>query len=187
MSTGYIYKTTVKNTYGLTDAWIARIGAPDKIVQNPYYRTRKSQLYLRARVEAFIDAHKDEYEKLIAGREARRGRAQKVADRRARELVEWAETVSIEMRALPNLYALKKETTDQYMRFALDRGRDCTEFTMSRAALVAHVRHCLTNYEDILSQAEGKAGRNRAYLVIRERCDELIEDAFSKKYGLTEA
>ena len=51
----YCYRTTLKIVYGLTESWIKRLGEPDKVVPNPHRRSTNSYLYLRERVEMFIE------------------------------------------------------------------------------------------------------------------------------------
>jgi len=180
----YIYKTTIKTTYGLTDAWIKRLGSPDKEVPNPYYRSRRSYLYLRQRVEDFIDDHREEYDKLIAGRAERSRRANEVMSRRIRELVDWAETVQIEIGHLPErLGQLKKATVSRHELFEMMRGRDWSEFILSLRAIVAYVRHNMSNYETLLGQCKSQPGTHLAYCIIRNRIDQLIEQRLRDRYG----
>ena len=185
-TTEYIYKSTIKNTYGLTDSWIERIGEPDKIVPNPHYRSRKSYLFLRARVEAFIDEHQKEYEAFLVKGNQRRVKAQAVADRRIKELIEWAHDVELVIDRLPkHLNTLESEAERQFYSFrTFERDDYDTTFTMSYNALVAHVRHQYTNYEYLLIQIERKPGCHDAYIVIRNRCDDLIKAQLKEHYSI---
>lgn len=181
----YVYKTTIKEAYGLTDSWIKRLGEPDKVAPNPHYRSKKSYLYLRRRVEAFIGAHQDEYDELLKKRAARSAKMQAIADRRVEALLSWAEKSPVQVGELPRQLAkLKRRLTDDFQNFrAYQHGDFLGEFTMSPNAIVAHVRHTSTNYEDLLLQIEGKPGCHVAYLIIREHCDAAIEKRLDDKYG----
>jgi len=65
----YITKSTVKNDYGLTDSLIKKLGEPDKLVRNPHYGSAAPmRLYLRERVEKFVEENKEAIEKVLARR-----------------------------------------------------------------------------------------------------------------------
>jgi hypothetical protein len=81
----YVYKKALKLTYGLSDMWIARIGPPDLVIPNPHAIGKKAFLYHRARVEAFIDEHLDDYRRLQEQRQRRRKSAQDAAERKYKE------------------------------------------------------------------------------------------------------
>jgi hypothetical protein len=171
----YIYKSTIKETYGLTDSWIKRLGEPDRVVPNPHYRSKNSYLYARARVEAYIEEHQAEYNALLAGRAKRSERAKKAADHRANEMIEWASRVRIEIDRLPRRDRLERQAEETFYEFrSAERGDYDATFTPTDNAIIAHVRHTRTNYEYLLSQIEGKPGCHEAYLIIRERVDTEI-------------
>jgi hypothetical protein len=178
----YMYKTTIKEVYGLTDSWIKRLGDPDKQVSNPHYGSGPpASLYLISRVEYLIDENREEYEKLQERRIKRRKIAQAVADRLRKETVEWAE--GIEVHKVGNLprsrQELEKRTINQYLEFRWamrgDYIADETLFTMSHNALIAYLRHNHTNYDFLLNKISGRVGIGNAYMIIRNRCDELAE------------
>jgi hypothetical protein len=51
----YFYKTTIANTYGMTPKMIAELGDPDKLVENPHYKSGPpAGLYKVKRVEAWL-------------------------------------------------------------------------------------------------------------------------------------
>jgi len=183
--TEYVYKTTLKKTYGLTDSWIKRLGEPDKVVPNPCYRSKQSYLYLRRRVEAFIDAHQDEYDKLLEGQAARSAKMQLVADRRTQELLTWAQDSSVQVAGLPHqLDRLKQHVVNDFQTFQIFNHPNWDgEFTMSAKAIIAYVRHTLTNYEALLAEIEGKPGCHAAYQVIRARVNAIVEKELDDKYG----
>jgi hypothetical protein len=181
--TDYIYKATLKKAYGLTDSWIERLGEPDKIVPNPYYSSRKSYLYLRARVEMFIDEHQDEYKKLLAGRAERSARARTVMSRRVDDLLDWAEGVELIISRLPEkMETLKLRTETSFTGFYLSERGDA-DFTMSPNAIIAYVRHELTNYEELLREIGNKPGCRQAYIIIRDRVDNAIEKRLLMQYN----
>lgn len=56
----YIYKSTVRQEYGLTPKMIDELGQPDKTCENPYYSCGfEASLYLISRVEAWVEANKE--------------------------------------------------------------------------------------------------------------------------------
>jgi hypothetical protein len=183
--TDYIYKTTIKETYGLTDSWIKRMGEPDKTVPNPYYSSRKSYLYLRVRVEAFIDEHQDEYKKLLEGRAKRSARAKAIANQRESKLLHWARTVRINIGRLPKqLDTLTRRVEASFRDFRLFERDDVdARFTISANAVIAYVRHERTNYESLLGEISSKPGCNQAYIIIRDRVDDAIEKRLASQYG----
>jgi hypothetical protein len=67
----YIYRSTLKE--GWSDFMIEMyLGKPDKIVSNPHYRRRRSQLYTSKRVTAAEQAPEfEEWRATSAGRHAR--------------------------------------------------------------------------------------------------------------------
>ena len=65
----YVYKTTLKSRYGLSDAEIKRLGPPDKLVPNPNYKSGPpASLYCVKRVEKWIKKHKPELERAVERR-----------------------------------------------------------------------------------------------------------------------
>ncbi|HEY9879513.1 MAG TPA: hypothetical protein V6D29_13740, partial [Leptolyngbyaceae cyanobacterium] len=65
----YLYKTTLKKVYHLSEKWLKRLGAPDMIVDNPYAPRSSSSLYRRRRVEAFLHEHAEEYSNWLVERQ----------------------------------------------------------------------------------------------------------------------
>ena len=60
----FVYKSTLKERFGLTDSLIRKLGAPDKQVPNPHYRSGPpASLYAIDRVEAWCAEHSKEIEK----------------------------------------------------------------------------------------------------------------------------
>ena len=184
----YCYKTTLKDMYGLTDSWIKRLGEPDKIVPNPHRRSTKSYLYLRMRVEAFIDENREDYERLQEGSAKRSAIATAVAERKRQETMELVNSATLKVHYLPQDFKkLYDDTLAAGIAFLQRRGIGTyysdQEFTMSPNAITAYVRHQLTNYEQLLKTIEGKVGKVDAYFLIRDRVDSLINAALENQYG----
>ncbi|MCC5640639.1 hypothetical protein LC593_33370 [Nostoc sp. CHAB 5844] len=58
----WITKTQLKEKYLLSDAWIKRIGEPDRLLDNPHYRNAPSiKLYSRKRIEKFLADNAEKY------------------------------------------------------------------------------------------------------------------------------
>lgn len=189
----YAYKTTLKNVYGLTESWIKRLGEPDKLVPNPHYSSApQGKLYLRARVELFIEENQAEYDKLLAGRAARQARGEKAAATRMakyRDRVEvlekWGRQCKIIIQELPrSLERLEKDVWEA----GLELSRDGF-FTMSYNAILAYTRHNLTNYESLLYEFEEKAEGvpqtyvGETYCRIKDRTTRLAHKKLINAYG----
>lgn len=179
-----IYKTTLKKTYGLPDSWIKQLGDPDKVIPNPHHRATKSYLYLRARVEVFIDDHQAEYDAMLMKRAERSARGKRVASRRAHELAVWARLVEIQIEDLPSLRCMEEQAAADFVAFhAFERNDFDAQFIPSRRAIESHVRHARTNYEGLLQELEGKPGCHEAYLIVRSRVDEAVRVAVDALTG----
>lgn len=183
--TAFAYKTTIKNTYRLPESWIKRLEPPDKLVHNPHYPSRPSALYLRARVEAFIEAHQAEYDALLQQQAIRSQRAGAVADAARRRLQEWAANVEIEISPLPeSKRQLEEQMVKRHESFhGLVYGTEAPPFTLSQNALLAYVRHTFTNYDQLLNEIEGKVGIVDAYTTLKARVNQLIEQRLTEQYG----
>lgn len=98
----YVYKTTLKTVYGLTDAMVAGLDGPDKRVPDPHYRSGpEASLYLVERVEAWVEAHRDAVEEARRRRAARSVVMSAVMARRREELLAWARGVAIDVERFP--------------------------------------------------------------------------------------
>lgn len=174
-ATEFCYKSTLRTVYGLPDSWIARLGDPDKSVPNPHYRSGPpSSLYLRARVEAFIEENQADYERMIVERRSRQARARGAAEQREQALTAWAGAVEIVSRPLPDQQTLHDQVEVFYAWRNYERGRE-SDFYLTPGAVVAHLRHSYTNYETLLQYVEGNPGCAEAYLVLKRRCTEVAE------------
>lgn len=180
----FVYKSTLKSTYGLTDSWIKKLGAPDKTVPNPYYSSGPpASLYQIKRVEDFIDTHREAWLKLQELRVKRQKVGHAIADKKYQQTIEWAEMIPIETfrEWLPkNEKKLERAILDQHTDFLIIRNRDNQPFTMTDNAKIAYLRHNHTNYEALLSELVGRVGTADAYIIIRSRCDELATQILSE-------
>jgi hypothetical protein len=165
----FVYKSTLKEVYGLNDALIRSVGEPDKRVSNPHYRcAAPASLYAIERVEQFVEQHADEIE-LARQRSAK---ARRATDAKRAELQQWAETVSIEVDTLPD---------DLWTRAELHYAKRVTLYEDGFAGVglngvIAYVRHRFTNYESLLRHLEGRAGCAEAYVVIKARVNEAVKE-----------
>lgn len=65
----YITKSTAISSYGLTESLLKKMGEPDKTAPNPHYRSAAPmKLYLRDRVEKFVEENQEAIEKILARR-----------------------------------------------------------------------------------------------------------------------
>jgi len=159
----YVYKSTLKKVYGLTDKLIRQLGSPDKIVPNPHYRgAAPSSLYLIERVEEWIENHPGEMNSAMA-----RSRAMKdIAEIRRLETLAWANSVSV----IVNEFEERKELEKQTLNAAWHQ----EDFILTENAIIAFVRHNRTNYHDLLATLSGLIGCAEAYVIIKRRVNDEI-------------
>ena len=130
----FVYKSTLKQVYGLNDTLIRMLCKPDKQVPNPHYRSASpASLYAIERVEQFVELHEDE----ITLARQRSAKAKRVADVKRTELQQWAEAVSIEVDVLPiNVW----ERAEQHYANPEDFAG------VGLNGVIAYARHRFTNY-----------------------------------------
>jgi len=170
----YVYKSTLKKTYGLTPAMIEELGEPDKLCDNPHWKSGPpANLYLVERVENWVEANQERVEKARANRPKRSAamtaaNAKKKAERwkKARR---WLSGLSISItRPLP------KTLLD-------DARKSCTipdnVDLLNAKALHAHVRHHHTNYEALLQVMNRHELCNDLYPVLRKLIDPIVKEA----------
>lgn len=92
------------------------------------------------------------------------------------ELLTWADTVKIRVKSLPD--TLEKLTAAAEEAYSSRQ----IEFIPSRAALVAYVRHNLTNYENLLDYIRGRQGWHEAYPRLKERVNQTVEQKLDERY-----
>ncbi|MCZ7547400.1 MAG: hypothetical protein M5R40_29525 [Anaerolineae bacterium] len=179
----FVYKTTLRKVYGLTDAMIADLSAPDALVPNPHYRDGPpAMLYRIARVEAWIEAHAAEVE---AARDQRRRRA--AGQRRATAVkydrtLRWAQTAPIYIEGISS--DLPERAARYYALAAWAQGRDDGwGEALTEGGLIAYARHTCTNYEDLLRELSGRVGAADAYPILKTRVNEAVCAALVE-YGL---
>ena len=160
----FVYKSTLKEVYGLNDALIRSLGEPDKRVPNPHYRSASpASLYAIERVEQFAEQHADK----IALARQRSTKAKRVADVKRTWLQQWAEAVSIEIDVLPiNIWDRAEQHYAEREDFA----------GVGLNGVIAYARHRFTNYESLLRHLEGRAGCAEAYTVIKARVNEAVKE-----------
>lgn len=187
----YVYKSTLRDIYGLPDSWIARLGEPDKRVSNPHHRTGpQAALYLRSRVEDLIEENRADYDALQAKRAARSARATVAVQARIDRLLDWAGWVELRLDELPEYDELVRDATRNHVAFHLERdGYADDDWQPTPGALRAYVRHNLTNYESVIASLEAQPGCHEAYQIVRARVDRLIDEALRVRdeQGLSEA
>ena len=68
----YITRITMIHDYNMTDALINKLGEPDKITKNPHYSSAAPmKLYLRERVEKWVEENPELIQKVIERRKKR--------------------------------------------------------------------------------------------------------------------
>lgn len=172
----YVYKVTLKAVYGLTDKLIRDLGEPDRTVPNPHYRSGPpASLYKVERVERWIDEHSEEVDRAREQHIARSSRALAAAAVKRAETRAWAKQVPLEW-----LGDIPPRIAEEARMYYLMRYDSLAE--LSTSALIAYVRHNLTNYEELLAELAGRIGCAEGYLIIRKRVDALVEGGLAKRH-----
>ena len=161
---GYVTRASLREQFGLSEPWIRRLGEPDRTEAQPGRRRGGPvrQLWRVGRVQAFLDAHRDDFARHLAGRKGRpatKGGGEGAARG-------WAERAEIVVAPLP-----------------VDLGKACRlylnrmghrDYSVSPRAIVAMLRHGYTNYDSLLDVLADQPGRWRAYPVLRARANAAV-------------
>ena len=181
----------LKQSFGWTDRLIRKVlGDPDDVRRGTRQKVR---LYARDRVEAAM-ARKDVREQLehaARSRETRSAAARKAANRRKEALIRWVKIVGIEwMPHTPRTAqrairaGMKQRVEERALRGSFGDPLGPVEDPERRKALArAYLRHHCTNYEQIYSELVGKAGHDRAYVLLRRRVDAMVVQRFPSLRG----
>lgn len=168
----YVYKTTLRDVYGLTDRMIAELGDPDKYTKNPHWRSGPmASLYLIERVEAWCDANRARINDILEKRAARQRAAKRAVETKYIALIHWAETAEIELEPLASYEDAWKSAETYYSGSSWHDRYDGVSF----GGVIAYMRHNCTNYDRLLRQIDGKVGTHEAYQILRGRVDDLVE------------
>lgn len=160
----YVYKSTLRDVYGLTAGMIAQLGEPDLRVKNPHHRSTSAYLYLIERVERWIEEHQVEVDKVKAARPTRSARAKAQYEQRRQQLMDWAASVVIEVTWPDDIF----KAAESYYADEEDY------YGVSEGGLVAYARHNCTNYHDLLNHLRGFVpGGDEAYQIIKHRVNDV--------------
>jgi hypothetical protein len=175
----------LKTVYRLTPKWIVDLGNPDKLKTNPYRRSGPPmRLYLRERVEAFIDQNRAAYEAMQQKRDKQVETGTAVAHRRWQQTMAWAESVELEFGQLPE--NLQAAATQHFGHLQAVRGgpRDNELVGMvNERGVIAMLRHEYSNYHLLLNELFGQVGRWQAYAVIRDRINQRACELAGIEFG----
>ena len=163
----YIYASTVRSRYRLSNAWMTRLGMPDRNVVNPHYRSGPpASLFCVARIEAFLEENVQEYTAHLARRARRSAAMTTVANSKRHELLDWAQSVEIQHHPWPNdLWA----SCERHLEALFGGVPD-----VAPRHILNMLRHAYTNYEHLLAQTDGKVGAGEAYGIIKRRTNDEI-------------
>lgn len=183
MSDEYIYKSKLKER-GWTDKMIEKFaGEPDKVVQNPFYRSKQSFLYLSKRIEKI-----EKYKRFIKMKEEsapRQASAQKAAQKavktKTQKSIEYVETMQIEIptykretleRLAYNSWLEHQELRGNYFAFEFEF-EYVQEDTMKRWC-INYLRHECTEYDERLYRLFGKVGVQKAHDILKDKITKAI-------------
>ena len=145
----------------------------------PYRTVNERQLYWEDRVIAAESS--DAFRERLALAGKRRTQAQKAAAGRAENLRKWARTVDIEWQNPPRDTERALETGlhhwQRRSRHSRSDGKDADSDTRKRWAR-NYIRHRCMKYEALLDETSTKPGVREAYAIIRDRCDEMIDERY---------
>lgn len=181
----YVYKSTLAAEYGLTPKMIDELGGPDDWCENPHYKSGPpANLYLISRVEAWISDNQEHVDRARAARARRSAATKAVHDRKRAErdriyaeqlekAREWMRGVAVTVQQpLPDTLV-----EDAHRRFASQGQPDGP----TERQIIAHVRHQLTNFEDLRHELRvhefRHEHRHELHALLRERVDAVITNA----------
>ncbi len=174
----YVYKSTLRDTYGLTPSMIEELEPPDKLVPNPYYTTGyPASLFLIERVEVWVDENQDRLQKARISRARRSQAAKKVHEKnqtveRSRA-IEWIDKTEIELEPLPD-DLIETAKRHYILRETVD--------LMTEKGVKAYVRHHCSNYNKLLQEIYQYDGwlSEELYQRLRKRIDTLVDQAIAE-------
>jgi len=187
-----IYHSTLRHVYGLSPAWIRRLGQPDRLHPHPRDPAKKVSLYSRRRVEAYLEAHQAAYLRMLVARAKRSGQAAAETCRQAQTLMAWAKTVEITAGPLPDTLAqLTQEARASFLSYQATAGfgpqgdgaRPEDDFKISARAILAHLRHTNTNYPELLGRLTRAPGTTLAYLILKRRVNRKLSSLLRQQYS----
>lgn len=176
ISDEYLYKSKLKER-GWTDKMIEKFaGEPDKVVQNPFYRSKQSFLYLKKRIEKI-----EKYKRFIKMKEEsvpRQASAQKAVKTKTQKCIEYVETMQIKIPTY------KRETLERLAYNSwLEHQELCgnisafeyvpEEDTMKRWC-INYLRHECTEYDERLYRLFGKVGVQEAHDILKDKITKAI-------------
>lgn len=172
----YVYTSTVRRKYGLTPKMIAELGPPDDIVENPHYRRGDACLYRVDRVVAWVARNSDRVEKALPQRVNRSAAAKKAHEHKQQERLRQQE----ERLRREKVVADAALTISPLPETLLDDARAAFRgqtAALTKRQLVAHVRHALTNYPDLLRGLRDDPSYYVLSGLLPKRADAAIRDA----------
>lgn len=183
----YVSKSTLKYR-GWTEAGITRfLKMHDKEADNPNYKSAPPmRLYLISRVEKiekskkFLDFQEKNIKK-VAG-------AKKAAETRKERLIKEMQGCEIKLeredyevvlyRAIKSYNAFKGSLALERKNFEYEPATIDSDPAFLKRITKNYLKHKLSNYEDKLEKIFGKTGTDEAYMIIRKKIDEKIEEIY---------
>lgn len=102
-----------------------------------------------------------------------------LTEERIKELLDYADNVEIKVIFLPD-YVSQRKAIDMYNYWHRLEGGDKITLYADRPFLRRiqrnYIRHSLTNYNEILTEIEGKVGQSDAYFLLKKRVEERIDE-----------
>lgn len=168
---------------GWTPALVRRfLGPPDMTATNPHCaHAAPMRLYAPMRVEMMEWSRAFEQAKIVSS--ARRDSARRAAARRREEAIAWAESIPVWVRPTPLAHVVHDAVAHynavasaQDDLFRADAVHD--DPAILARITVAHLRHCLAHYDELLTDLYGCPGRDVAYATLKRRVLDAIAAAY---------
>lgn len=170
----------LREGYGLTLAWINRLGAPERLIQRPLGKA-PIPLYARRRLEATLDQNPEAYLRMVLQQASQRAsqRSAEMITRQQAELATWAKTVPLDLK--------------QPLPLTLDQLRHATKLSLQNHlalcptqvgynAVIAYLRHTATAYNQIIATLGRRLETTTAYLIIKGRVNRMLQQELTRHY-----
>lgn len=174
----FFTKTQLKER-GWTESMMKRMELQaDKTGRNPCFKNAPLMLlYSKEKIENIESSEK--FKELLDRSLNRRNGAKKAIETKTKKLLDYADSVDIQIRYLSDV-TLTKMAIKSYNDWNFRKGKEKVTIYSDEVFLERiknnYIRHELTNYDEILSEIKGKVGKNNAYYIIRNKVEERIHN-----------
>lgn len=168
------YRSSELKQRGWTEGLIKKfLPKPDETKTNPVIKSAAPmKLYKIKRVERIEKSEK--FIKEMENISRRKIAARKAVETKTAKIIEWANSVKINVPTL-NKDKLLKKAINHYEQFHDTCVGSFDDEFASRIS-TNYIRHECTNYDMVLVVLDGKVGRSKAYEIIKEKVNQTIKN-----------